>query len=135
MALAASGAGHPAVAQGKAIDPHVDSPSPAGRRLTIDLQDARAALATSQASAALAEQLSRELDAGFASTVFDWAEGKPLEDVLGESGMTPGDFVRTTKQILDLLRQIREVAPSPASATAAAAADAINRSVVAYTGV
>jgi ATP-dependent RNA helicase HelY len=49
--------------------------------------------------------------------------------------MTPGDFVRTTKQILDLLRQIREVAPSQASATAAAAADAINRSVVAYTGV
>jgi ATP-dependent RNA helicase HelY len=80
-------------------------------------------------------ELSRELDAGFASTIFDWAEGKPLEDVLGESGMTPGDFVRTTKQILDLLRQIREVAPSQASATAAAAADAINRSVVAYTGV
>ncbi len=36
MALAAPGAGHPAVAQGKAIDPHVPSPSPAGRRLTID---------------------------------------------------------------------------------------------------
>jgi ATP-dependent RNA helicase HelY len=80
-------------------------------------------------------ELSRELDEGFASTIFDWAEGKPLEDVLGESGMTPGDFVRTTKQILDLLRQIREVAPEGASATAAAAADAINRSVVAYTGV
>jgi ATP-dependent RNA helicase HelY len=80
-------------------------------------------------------ELSRELDGGFASTIFDWAEGKPLEDVLGESGMTPGDFVRTTKQILDLLRQIREVAPEGTSATAAAAADAINRSVVAYTGV
>ena len=52
-------------------------------------------------------ELSRELDAGFAATIFAWAEGKPLEDVLGESGLTPGDFVRTTKQILDLLRQIR----------------------------
>ena len=80
-------------------------------------------------------ELSRELDAGFASTIFDWAEGKPLEDVLGASGMTPGDFVRTTKQVLDLLRQIREVAPGEASSTAAAAVRDINRSVVGYTGV
>jgi ATP-dependent RNA helicase HelY len=80
-------------------------------------------------------ELSRELDAGFAATIFAWAEGKPLEDVLGEAALTPGDFVRTTKQILDLLRQIREVAPSEVAATATAAADAVNRSVVAYTGV
>jgi ATP-dependent RNA helicase HelY len=80
-------------------------------------------------------ELSRELDAGFAATIFAWAEGKPLEDVLGEAALTPGDFVRTTKQILDLLRQIREVAPPEVAATATAAADAINRSVVAYTGV
>jgi len=80
-------------------------------------------------------ELSRELDAGFAATIFAWAEGKPLEDVLGEAALTPGDFVRTTKQILDLLRQIREVAPPEVAATATAAVDAINRSVVAYTGV
>ena len=80
-------------------------------------------------------ELSRELDPGFASTIFAWAEGKPLEDVLAESGLTPGDFVRTTKQILDLLRQIREVAPPEPAATVAAAGAAINRSVIAYTGV
>ena len=38
--------------------------------------------------------------------------GKPLEDVLRETTMAPGDFVRNCKQLLDLLRQIADVAPS-----------------------
>jgi ATP-dependent RNA helicase HelY len=80
-------------------------------------------------------ELCRELDAGFVSTVFDWAEGKPLEGVLSTSGLPAGDFVRNCKQLLDLLRQIEEVAdPDLAVATRAAYA-AVNRSVVAYTGL
>jgi ATP-dependent RNA helicase HelY len=49
--------------------------------------------------------------------------------------MAPGDFVRTCKQLLDLLRQIAEVAPPPTADVVRAAAGAVNRGVVAYTGV
>jgi ATP-dependent RNA helicase HelY len=80
-------------------------------------------------------QLSRELDPGFISTVFAWAEGKPLEDVLEESGLAPGDFVRNCKQLLDLLRQIEDVAGPELAPVARAAHTAVNRSVVSYTGL
>jgi ATP-dependent RNA helicase HelY len=79
--------------------------------------------------------LSRELDAGFMATVFDWAEGKPLEDVLAVSGLAAGDFVRNCKQLLDLLRQIVEAADPEVASLSRAAYDAVNRSVVSYTGV
>jgi ATP-dependent RNA helicase HelY len=80
-------------------------------------------------------ELVRELDPGFMPTVFDWAEGKPLEDVLASSGLTPGDFVRSCKQLLDLLRQIEEAADPGLASVARAAHDAVNRSVVSYTGL
>jgi ATP-dependent RNA helicase HelY len=80
-------------------------------------------------------ELSRELDAGFASVAFHWAEGKALEDVLAESTLAPGDFVRTCKQLLDLLRQIEGVADEEGATTARAAREAVNRGVVAYTGL
>jgi hypothetical protein len=48
--------------------------------------------------------------------------------------MSPGDFVRTCKQVLDLLRQIEDVAPEGSSAVIRRA-EAVNRGVVAYTGV
>jgi ATP-dependent RNA helicase HelY len=80
-------------------------------------------------------ELCRELDDGFASPVFHWADGKPLEDVLRETTMAPGDFVRSCKQLLDLLRQIADVAPEESATIAHDAAVAVNRGVVAYTGV
>ena len=80
-------------------------------------------------------ELCRELDPGFIPTVFSWAEGKPLEDVLEASGLAAGDFVRNCKQLLDLLRQIEEVADPDTAALARSAHDAVNRSVVAYTGL
>jgi ATP-dependent RNA helicase HelY len=49
--------------------------------------------------------------------------------------MAPGDFVRNCKQLIDLLRQIEDVAQEPASAAVRAARNAIDRGVVAYTGV
>jgi ATP-dependent RNA helicase HelY len=82
-----------------------------------------------------AVQLSRELDAGFATPVFHWAEGKPLEDVLAETDMAPGDFVRNCKQLVDLLRQIEEVAGDPTSGLMRMARASVLRGVVAYTGV
>jgi ATP-dependent RNA helicase HelY len=80
-------------------------------------------------------ELCRELDPGFTPTIFAWAEGKPLEDVLAASGMAAGDFVRTCKQLLDLLRQVEEVAGPEVSAEARAARAAVDRSVVTYTGL
>jgi ATP-dependent RNA helicase HelY len=80
-------------------------------------------------------QLCRELDAGFATQIFHWSEGKPLEDVLHEADMAPGDFVRNCKQLLDLLRQIEEVAPAATAANVRAAREAVDHGVVAYTGV
>jgi len=49
--------------------------------------------------------------------------------------MAPGDFVRNCKQLLDLLRQIGEVAPHATADVVRAAAEAVNRGVVSYTGV
>jgi ATP-dependent RNA helicase HelY len=80
-------------------------------------------------------QLCRELDAGFASTVHRWAQGEPLEVVLRETGMAPGDFVRNCKQLLDLLRQIGEVAEGEQAEVVRRARDAVERGVVAYTGI
>ena len=79
--------------------------------------------------------LTRDLDPGFTSTVFAWAEGKPLQDVLAEAQLAAGDFVRNCKQLLDLLRQLEEVAPAPVAGTVRAAQAAVRHSVVAYTGV
>jgi ATP-dependent RNA helicase HelY len=80
-------------------------------------------------------QLCRELEPGFAAPVFHWAEGKSLEDLLDETEMAPGDFVRTCKQLADLLRQMEEVASGPAAAQLRSAHDAVVRGVVAYTGL
>ncbi|MEA2555745.1 MAG: ATP-dependent helicase HelY, partial [Actinomycetota bacterium] len=80
-------------------------------------------------------QLCRELEAGFATPIFHWAEGKPLEDILGETEMAPGDFVRNCKQLLDVLRQVADVAPPQIADVVLLARDAVLRGVVAYTGV
>jgi ATP-dependent RNA helicase HelY len=80
-------------------------------------------------------ELCRELDPGFVSTVFEWAEGKPLDHVLAASRLPAGDFVRNCKQLLDMLRQIEEIARAELASLIRAAHEAVNRSVVAYTGL
>ena len=80
-------------------------------------------------------QLCRELEAGFATPIFHWANGRPLEEVLAETEMAPGDFVRNCKQLVDLLRQVEEVANPETAALFAGARSAVMRGVVAYTGV
>jgi ATP-dependent RNA helicase HelY len=97
----------------------------------------------------------RQPDLGFAWAAYRWARGARLETVLDESpDLTPGDFVRSVKQLIDLLDQIASVpqtAPAPAAdiapvtsttpaspglaATARAAIDAMRRGVVAYSTV
>jgi ATP-dependent RNA helicase HelY len=70
-------------------------------------------------------------DPGFAGLAAAWAAGEPLDQVLEEEDLSGGDFVRNVKQLIDLLRQLGDVAPQPATARAArAAADALFRGVV-----
>ena len=89
----------------------------------------------------------REPDLGFAWAAYRWAHGARLETVLDEApDLTPGDFVRSVKQLIDLLDQIASVPPTtpapPATpappglaATARAAIDAMRRGVVTYSAV
>ena len=78
----------------------------------------------------------REPDLGFAWAAHAWARGKPLESVLGPD-LTPGDFVRAVKQLMDLLGQIAVAAgrDTPLGVTARQAAEALRHGVVAYSSV
>ena len=49
-------------------------------------------------------------DAAFFPLAHAWAAGDRLDHVLGDEGLTGGDFVRTIKQLVDLLRQIGDAA-------------------------
>jgi ATP-dependent RNA helicase HelY len=80
-------------------------------------------------------QLCRELEAGFATPIHHWAEGEALDEILADTEMAPGDFVRNCKQLVDLLRQIEEVAAPGTAGQVRAGREAILRGVVAYTGV
>jgi ATP-dependent RNA helicase HelY len=77
----------------------------------------------------------REPDLGFAWTAYQWAGGSSLETVLDDApDLTPGDFVRAAKQLIDLLGQVAAAAPE-AAPTARAAIGALRRGVVAYSSV
>ncbi|MDR1431746.1 MAG: DEAD/DEAH box helicase [Propionibacteriaceae bacterium] len=72
---------------------------------------------------------SPEPDIGFAEAVFDWASGRPLGEVLDESELTAGDFVRNARQVVDALDQLGEASPV-LRASCKEAAGMIRRSVV-----
>jgi ATP-dependent RNA helicase HelY len=77
----------------------------------------------------------REPDLGFAWTAHVWARGRSLEQVLS-GDLTPGDFVRAVKQLIDLLDQIAGAArAAPVADTARRAIAALRRGVVAYSSV
>jgi ATP-dependent RNA helicase HelY len=79
----------------------------------------------------------REPDMGFVWAAYRWARGHQLDAVLSDADLTAGDFVRWTKQLLDLLGQVAVAAPrgSGIRDTAGKAMDAIRRGVVAYSSV
>ena len=76
----------------------------------------------------------REPDLGFAWAAYRWAEGDELDDVLGETDLAAGDFVRWVKQLLDLADQVADAAgDTPLRRTAREAVHALmRRGVVAY---
>ncbi len=81
--------------------------------------------------------LLRQTDIGFVNVVYDWAEGMELEYIMDTYPQySAGDFVRSMKQVLDILRQIQQVVPDDYLKDGISGAmDAVNRSVVAYTSV
>lgn len=81
--------------------------------------------------------LTREPETGFALAIHQWAAGAPLAYCLAaanESGaeLTPGDFVRWCRQVVDLLQQVAKTGyTDDIKANARKAIDAIQRGVVA----
>jgi ATP-dependent RNA helicase HelY len=75
----------------------------------------------------------RQPEPGFAGIAHAWTLGASLEDLFGEDDFGAGDFVRNGRQLLDLLRQLRDGFPAIA-VVAADAVRAIDRGVVASGG-
>ena len=72
-----------------------------------------------------------EPDIGFAETIHAWASGRPLGDVLDDSGLTAGDFVRWARQVVDFAGQIAQAAgPGELRTTCREVVDRVRRGVV-----
>ncbi|KAA6433660.1 DEAD/DEAH box helicase [Agrococcus sediminis] len=74
------------------------------------------------------------LQTGLTLAMHRWARGYPLEHVLRDTELAAGDFVRWTKQTIDVLEQLEHVAPKRLARTAAEAVDRIRRGVVEASG-
>ena len=78
----------------------------------------------------------REPDLGFAWAAYRWSEGDDLDEVLGETDLAAGDFVRWMKQLLDLAGQVADAAgDAPLRKTARETVHALKRGVVAYSSL
>jgi len=75
----------------------------------------------------------RAPDFGFCWASHKWASGHSLTSILKGSDLTVGDFVRSMKQIIDLLRQLRAAAPD-LQVVIDQALSKIDRGVIAYAG-
>ncbi len=75
----------------------------------------------------------RAPDFGFCWASHKWASGHSLTSILKGSDLTVGDFVRSMKQIIDLLRQLRAAAPDLQVVIDQALAK-IDRGVISYAG-
>ncbi|HEY7875308.1 MAG TPA: hypothetical protein VIG64_09320 [Actinomycetota bacterium] len=79
--------------------------------------------------------LTREPDPGFAVKAWEWAAGADLGDVLSEDD-APGDFVRSVKQLVDLMRQLEDVSDDPElAARFGESIEGLQRGVVAYSSL
>lgn len=72
------------------------------------------------------------LATGLAAGIYRWARGGALDQSLYESGLAAGDFVRWSKQVIDLLDQISVVASGETGRAARAALDLVRRGIVAH---
>jgi ATP-dependent RNA helicase HelY len=78
----------------------------------------------------------REPDLGFAWAAQAWASGATLDEVLTETDLAAGDFVRWMKQLLDLAGQVADAASgTPLRDTARETITLLRRGVVAYSSL
>ena len=78
---------------------------------------------------------STPLSSGLSLPMNRWAQGASLDSILGDADFAAGDFVRMTKQTIDMLDQISLVADAKLARTARTALDSIRRGIVAYSSV
>ena len=76
----------------------------------------------------------REPDLAFCWAAYRWASGHSLGSILKGTELTVGDFIRSMKQIIDLLRQIAHASPH-LSQTVENALKRIERGIVSYAGI
>ncbi|TDD48558.1 DEAD/DEAH box helicase [Kribbella antibiotica] len=79
----------------------------------------------------------RSMDLGFCWPAFRWSSGASLAEVLYESDLAAGDFVRWTKQLIDLTEQVADAAGDNTALrhTARQVVEQIRRGVIAYATV
>jgi ATP-dependent RNA helicase HelY len=75
------------------------------------------------------------LSTGLTLAMYRWASGDSLDSALNIADLAAGDFVRWTKQTIDLLDQLSVVADPPVGSTARRALEKIMRGIVAYSSV
>lgn len=73
-----------------------------------------------------------ELELSLCYPIHRWASGARLDSVLEAADLLPGDFIRWTKQIIDLLDQLSQNAEPSVAETARTAVDKVKRGIVAY---
>ena len=74
---------------------------------------------------------SRDVDAGLLAATHGWAAGGGLGDILDTEELSGGDFVRSMKQVIDVLSQVAVIAPlDETRANARAAITLVQRGIV-----
>jgi len=68
-------------------------------------------------------------DVGLVDVMHGWAEGLHLDEIFDEEDVRAGDFVRAARQVLDLLRQVRDGFPEVRT-VASDAIDLVDRGIV-----
>lgn len=107
-------------------------PTPATKRAYGKIVRLEERMKRSEARAGL--ELIRGTQTGFVAPAYQWCSGDPLEDVIDDQS-SPGDFIRSCKQTIDLLKQIRQASgDTELGGRLEQAVEGMNRGVVAYTG-
>ncbi len=75
----------------------------------------------------------KEPSADIADITYAWARGATLTSVLGETQITPGDFVRWMRQTIDMLEQLRRVPNDSFRKRIGNAIKSVRRGVVQWT--
>jgi ATP-dependent RNA helicase HelY len=106
--------------EARRLDGDLIAPPAAIEHRISAIEELGAALNKAERAARLPE--TRPPEAGFASIAYAWAAGHDLEDLFDDD-LAAGDFVRNCRQLIDVMRQLRDGFPSLGEA----AADGIRR--------